>query len=80
MPIFFYYNFDYNQAKFSLILHKTGRYRKKIKGKPYYFGADKQQALEQYLQQAESLHTGRKQKHISAGNSITIKIAAILYK
>jgi len=80
MPIFLYYNFDYNQGKFSIKLYKTGQYCKKIKGKLYYFGADKQQVLEQYLQQAAYLHTGRNQKHISAGNSITIKTAATLYK
>jgi len=34
--------------KFPLTLHKTGQYCKKIKGKFYYFGSDKQQALERY--------------------------------
>jgi hypothetical protein len=32
--------------KFPLTLHKTGQYCKKIKGRMYYFGADKKQAIE----------------------------------
>ena len=35
--------------KFPLTLHPTGQYCKKIKGKIYYFGTDKKQALERYL-------------------------------
>ena len=38
--------------KFPLTLHPTGQYCKKIKGKLYYFGVDKQQALQRYLEQA----------------------------
>jgi len=44
--------------KFPLTLHKTGRYRKKIKGKLYYFGADRKLALDRYLEQAAYLHAG----------------------
>jgi hypothetical protein len=35
--------------KFLLTLHKTGQYCKKIKGKIYYFGTDKKDALVNYL-------------------------------
>jgi len=42
--------------KFPLTLHTTGQYCKKIKGKIYYFGADKKQALEKYLDRATYLH------------------------
>ena len=51
--------------KFPLTLHKTGQYCKKIKGKIYYFGKDKQLALERYLEQASLLHHNR--------NSVTKK-------
>jgi hypothetical protein len=45
--------------KFPLTLHPTGQYCKKIHGKMYYFGKDKEQALQLYHEQATSLHTGR---------------------
>ena len=44
--------------KFPLTLHKTGQYCKKIRGKLYYFGTDKQEALRRYQEQATYLHTG----------------------
>lgn len=37
--------------KFPLTLHKTGQFCTKIKGKLYYFGTDKQKALQCYLEQ-----------------------------
>ena len=43
--------------KFQLTLHSTGQYCKKIKGKMHYFGKDKKQALERYLEQAAFLHS-----------------------
>jgi integrase len=42
--------------KFPLTLHPTGQYCKKISGHIYYFGSDKKQALESYLDQALFLH------------------------
>ena len=42
--------------KFPLTLHPTGQYCKKIRGKMYYFGSDKKQALQDYLDQATFLH------------------------
>ena len=44
---------------FPLTLHPTGQYCKKIKGKLYYFGTDKNSALQQYLEQAAYLHSGK---------------------
>ena len=32
--------------KFPLTLHPTGQYCKKVKGKMYYFGSDKKEALQ----------------------------------
>ena len=54
--------------KFPLTLHPTGQYCKKIKGELYYFGADKQQALQRYLEQASYLHSGKMTKPISINN------------
>lgn len=55
--------------KFPLTLHPTGQYCKKIKGKIYYFGSDKKQALERYLDQATYLHGGRNLiQKVSNGN------------
>jgi len=34
--------------KFPLTLHKTGQYCKKIRGKFYYFGSDRDEALQRY--------------------------------
>ena len=42
--------------KFPLTLHTTGQYCKKIQGKMYYFGSDKKEALQRYLDQATYLH------------------------
>ena len=42
--------------KFPLTLHPTGQYYKKIKGRTHYFGTNKKQALERYLDQATYLH------------------------
>ena len=47
--------------RFPLTLHPTGQYCKKIDGKLYYFGSDKNHALEKYLSQASYLH-GNKEK------------------
>ena len=42
--------------KFPLTRHSTGQYCKKIRGKMYYFGSDKKEALQSYLDQAAYLH------------------------
>ena len=42
--------------KFPLTRHPTGQYCKKIHGKMYYFGSDKQEALQRYIDQAAYLH------------------------
>jgi integrase len=65
--------------KFPLILHRTGQYCKKIKGKFYYFGTDKQQALERYREQAAYLHMGKGRRPKSASESISLKTLCNLY-
>jgi len=42
--------------KFTLTVHPTGQYCKKIKGEIYYFGSNKKEALQKYLDQATHLH------------------------
>ncbi len=65
--------------KFPLSLHPTGQYCKKIKGKLYYFGTDKQKALLRYMEQALALHTGKTPKPDSPGGDINIKTLCNLY-
>ena len=45
--------------KFPLTLHPSGQYCKKIKGHIYYFGSDRKQALENYLDQAIFFYMGK---------------------
>lgn len=59
--------------KFPLTLHKTRQYCKKIKGKLYYFGTDKETALNRYLEQAAYLHAGRLPGPNNAGHTLSIK-------
>ena len=65
--------------KFPLTLHPTGQYCKKIKGKLYYFGNDKQQALQRYLEQAAYLHTNKATLPKTGNNNISIKMLCNLY-
>ena len=64
--------------KFPFILHKTGRFCKKIKGKLYYFGIDKEAAPERYLEQAAYLHTGKAAKP-KLTSSLSLKTLCNLY-
>ena len=65
--------------KFPLTLHNTNQYCKKIKGKLYYFGTNKQQALERYLVQAAYLHSGKMPKHRPSRDRLSIKELCNLY-
>jgi integrase len=65
--------------KFPLTIHPTGQYCKKIRGKLYYFGSDKKQALERYLEEAAYLHLGKGAKPKSAGDSLSLKMLCNLY-
>jgi integrase len=65
--------------KFPLTLHKTGQFCKKIRGKLYYFGIDKQRALERYLEQAAYLHAGKSPKPRSSTDVLSIKTLCNLY-
>ena len=49
-------------SKFPLTLHPTGQYCKKIRGRMFYFGTDRREALQRYHQQASQLHTGERDR------------------
>ena len=65
--------------KFPLTLHKTGQYCKKIKGKIYYFGTNKKDAINRYLEQAAYLHAGKVPRPKSPGQTLSIKTLCNLY-
>ena len=65
--------------KFPLTLHPTQQYCKKIKGKLYYFGTNKKQALQRYLEDAAILHSGKVVTRQSDKESISIKYLCNLY-
>jgi integrase len=65
-------------SKYPLTLHPTGQYCKKIRGKIYYFGKDKAEALRLYHEQASSLHTGRG-KPEEAGQGQSLRALCNLY-
>ena len=65
--------------KFPLTLHATGQYCKKIRGKTYYFGADKKDALRRYLEQAAYLHAGKRPKPESITDNSSLKDLCNMY-
>jgi len=56
-----------------LTLHPTGQYCKKINGKIHYFGTNKKQALERYLEQATYLHGGQDLIQTASNGNMTLK-------
>jgi hypothetical protein len=65
--------------KFPLTLHPTGQYCKKIKDKIHYFGTDKKQALERYLDDATYLHGGQNLAQKASNGNMTLKELCDLY-
>jgi len=65
--------------KYPLTLHPTGQYCKKINGKLYYFGSDKNHALEKYLSQASYLHGNKEQGQKKCDGEMTLKKLCDLY-
>ena len=65
--------------KFPLTRHPTGQYCKKVKGKMYYFGSDKKEALQRYLDQAAYLHGGQGKSRKISNDNITLKELCDMY-
>lgn len=65
--------------KFPLTLHPTGQYCKKVRGRLYYFGKNKRDALERYLQQATLLHSGQIGRAGESYNGLQIKTLCNMY-
>ncbi len=65
--------------KFPLTLHPTGQYCKKIRGHIYYFGSDRQQALESYLDQAIFLHGYNSALQKTVNGTVTLKEICDMY-
>lgn len=65
--------------KFPLTLHPTGQYCKKIKGKIYYFGSNKKEALHKYLDQATYLHGCQEAEQKLTDDNMTIKQLCDMY-
>ncbi len=59
--------------KFPLTRHSTGQYCKKIHGKMFYFGSDKQKALQRYLDHAAYLHGSNNNSQKPVNDSMTLK-------
>ena len=64
---------------FPLTLHPTRQWCKRIRGKLYYFGVDKQAAYERYLREAADLHAGRQRGISVPAGRMTIKDLANHY-
>ena len=65
--------------KFPLTLHPTGQYCKKIRGKIYYFGSDKKEAIQSYLDQATFLHGYDSSLQESANGNMPLKELSDMY-
>jgi len=65
--------------KFPLTIHPTGQYCKKIRGHIYYFGSDRKQALENYLDQAIFLHGYNNAVQKSVNGNMTLREICDMY-
>jgi len=65
--------------KFPLTLHPTGQYCKKIRGKIYYFGSDRKEALQSYLDQATFLHGYDNNLQKPTNGNMTLKQLSEMY-
>ena len=66
--------------KFPLTFHSSGQYCKKIRGKIYYFGSNKKDAIQKYLDQATYLHGCQEDvQQRSTDDNMTLKQLCDIY-
>lgn len=65
--------------KFPLTLHATGQWCKRIRGKLYYFGSNKEAAYERHLREAADLYAGKPRGVSVDAGAITVKDLANRY-
>lgn len=59
--------------KFPLTRHPTGQYCKKVHGKMFYFGSDKKEALQRYIDQVAYLHGSNHNSQKPVNDSMALK-------
>lgn len=64
-----------NPDKFSLRLHKTGQWTKRVRGRQYYFGTNQDAALKEYVRVRDDLEAGRKPRPKSDGGITVADLA-----
>jgi integrase len=69
----------HQQNNFPLTLRADGRYCKKVLGEVYYFGRDREAALNQWLDEKDDLLAGRKPRPKQSDAGITIRDLVIAY-
>lgn len=67
------------RRKFPLTLHRTGQWCKKIRGRTYYFGKDKAEALKLYYKRATELHGRPVEGSTAPSGVMTLKALCNLY-
>jgi integrase len=66
------------KPKYPLWLHPTGQWTKKIGGRQYYFGTDRDEALKQYMAVKEDLEAGRKPRDRRSTTTVADAVNAFL--
>ena len=64
--------------KFPLWLHPCGQWCKKVKGRFYYFGTDRDEALKRYVQEREDIQAGRPPRRRSEDTTVAELVDAFL--
>lgn len=67
-----------DSEKFPLYLHKTGQFAKKVRGRVFYFGRDRSEALAKWQEQEDDLRAGRMVRPKSEAATATVSHACNL--